>query len=660
MAFIWDTNPNRITPPPILPVPVGDGEMSYEAKEVANSVNVDPIYGVGTLLWNIATPDADGDSDGDFDIIYQLPSLNVKDIHVTHLEADNVTVYFNATINTANIGTVTINTANIVNATIANGLMGMNPTANLQIATKEYVDALAANSVPLGGNLQLLIQSAGDLLVGVSDNTAERLPIGTTDGMVLVAGGSGNTGVYWKERRIGGSGVGNGSFRGLSMGTSTRSFLEQNSTVEIISVDAITMDDRSIISTGWAGLTANIRSNIATSGVGFLDTGVVQDNTIYEVWAIRSSSNGAQGLLLHQAKDRKPDVNNHVLGGIYTTTRSVRYVSGFNSMNCINISQSFTPTKNGPLVGVEMMVTKTGTINGNCWITLEANNAQGNASGIPLATSRYKNANNLSNISMVASRTRFIFDTTANVVAGTPYHVVYHGDYPIAGSQTNEQGYTKVSGWTSGTASPGQGKNFNANTGGWAIANSAQVGDIPLGPCDFWLRTYVETNNTPIIMPTGYDQKCLLSYISTTLNRAGVSNTNIRRYTQFQRTMTMSWHEDWNLPLGIRPAEGGTFWSYSCPVICQDFFPPISPLIITLLSSAVGPTPLGAGNHDACGLLGPSASFNRDEEVDFVAYANNNSGLWMFTPIVVEEQTFQYRNLASVGFGALFCVAMEF
>ena len=140
MAFIWNPNPNP--PARVLPQAVPPGEISFEQGEVANSVNSDPIYGTGVLSWNASTthPNDSSDANGDYDIIYTLPTLNVKDIHVTHLEADNIFVRFTATINTANIGTATINTANIVNATIANGHMGVNPTANLQIATKEYVD----------------------------------------------------------------------------------------------------------------------------------------------------------------------------------------------------------------------------------------------------------------------------------------------------------------------------------------------------------------------------------------------------------------------------------------------------------------------------------------------------------------------------------------
>jgi len=537
MAFIWDTNPNRITPPPILPVPVGDGEMSYEAKEVANSVNVDPIYGVGTLLWNIATPDADGDSDGDFDIIYQLPSLNVKDIHVTHLEADNVTVYFNATINTANIGVATINTANIVNATIANGRMGVNPTANLQIATKEYVDALAANSIPLGGNLQLLIQAAGDLLVGVSDNTAARLPIGANNGGVLVADSSQTTGVRWTTRSVGPS----ATHRGLFIGTAFDE-IGRNTSVQIVNVDEIIMDDGLSVRTGWNGLTANILSNVATSGVGFLDTGVVLANTCYEVWAIRSSANGAQGLILHRTLDRLVDANSSKDVNGLTVTRKIRHEYGSSLISCVNLAQSFLSTKSGPLTGFECSIFRTGNPIGNAWVSIQSNTASGNPSGVYLARSRSINVQRISTVSGPASRIRFIFDTCANVVSGNSYWAVIEGDYPT--SHFPGENHIALFGVTSGVTSyvDGTAKNFLSNTNTWVVANAA--GFNPAGPPDLYFRTFVEANNTDLLMPTGYDQKCLLSYVFTDTNPTG-GTPRTREYRQRDHTMTMTYQYSW-------------------------------------------------------------------------------------------------------------------
>jgi len=662
MAFIWDTNPNRITPPPILPVPVGDGEMSYEAKEVANSVNVDPIYGVGTLLWNIATPDADGDSDGDFDIIYQLPSLNVKDIHVTHLEADNVTVYFNATINTANIGVATINTANIVNATIANGRMGVNPTANLQIATKEYVDALAANSIPLGGNLQLLIQAAGDLLVGVSDNTAERQPVGVSNGSLLLAGGTSNTGVYYSAGGIGGT----GTHRGLHIGSNMFGGSLMNTEVLLVSVEEIVMDDGTSVRTGWDGLTASISSNVETSGIGFLDTGVVAAQTSYEVWAVRSSSNGAQGLLLHRAPESRVDVS---FRAVIATDRRLNYSHTVGAITTINVSQSWLANSNGPLTGIDITLARTGAPIGNIWLTFETL-VNGNASGNVLATSRYFDTTRIgSPVPDVNEHTRmrFPFDTTANVVSGTNYAFVVHVDYP-RGNSVNPNYITvwgTSPGLTGSTTYPnGECKNFSANTNTWAMANASTGIFIPSGPQDLYFRTIVEKYNVDLLMPTGYDQKCLLSYCAVTNappagGTVGDGLTNgwgprIGPYWQYGRRITVCQHTEWQMNYngiygGGQPLEFQT--GTGCEAIELKWLVPPTPCFVTIMhySGVAGPAAVGVGRLDTTDMWSLSSSRTL-VEVDGQYQANTNFGIMTsIGPILVEFGTMMIRQPAGVG-----------
>lgn len=523
MPFVWTTNPNL---PPVTPAPViGPTEVSTEVGLVANTVNVSPIF--GQLSYNT--------NNIGYDVTYVLPTLNVKDLHVDHLESNNVHVNFNATINTANIGTASINTANILNATIANGRMGINPTSNLQIATKEYVDLLAANSVPLGGNLQLLIQAAGDLLVGVSDNTAERLPIGTNS-QVLTAGGVGNTGVHWS-----GPFGSTTSHKGLSIGTNWSGAFK-NTEVTITSVDEIVMDDGTRVSGGWSGLKANILSNVATSGVGYLDTGVVQPNTCYEVYAIRSSSNGAQGLLLHRAKDYSVDVH-YVPSG--TASRIINFNNGVGQSLCLNVAQRFVAHQSGPFVGIDLTIGRLGLPRGNVWVTLEDNLANNNASGIILATSRKLPANAMGDLVATPPRIRFPFDVTANVVQGNVYWAVIRTDYLQGNIQTNLNSL-RVYGDSSIPTLPyadGPAKFFNANTNGWALCNSAAAIDGQSGgsgPSNLYHRTFIEANNSAVTMPTGYDQKCLLSYCSTT------KRSTLREYHQRGYRMSMSFHYTWN------------------------------------------------------------------------------------------------------------------
>jgi hypothetical protein len=517
MAFVWTNNPNipEFIPPPVL----GPTEVSTEVHVVANTVNVSPL--LCTLSYNTHNIG--------YDVVCAYPTLNVRDLHVTHLNADNITVHFNTTINTAYIGIASINTANIINATIANGVMGVHPTSNLQIATKEYVDALAANSVPLGGNLQLLIVAAGDLLVGVSDNTAERLPVGTTEAQVLAVGVGGNTGVHW----VGPQGS-TTTHRGLVIGTHWETGLK-NTRIQLVTTDEIIMDDGERVSGGWTGLVADISSNVATSGPGYLDTGVVLPNTCYEVYAIRNSTTGDQALLLHRALDRNPDVHFPATTG---ASKNLFYSYGLNQSVSINVAQKFIANKSGPFTGIDLTLGRTGTPVGNVWVTLQDNSVTNNASGIVLATSRKFPAGRIGALVSDQVRARFPFDTTANVVAGNTYWAVVHADYTQGNSQTNLN-HLKIFGDSATAYALGAAKFFNANTNGWAMANSAAAVDGALGPSNFYFRTFIEANSTSVLMPTGYNQRCLLSYCSTNIR------TTLREYHQREYKMSMPFHYTW-------------------------------------------------------------------------------------------------------------------
>lgn len=643
MPFVWTTNPNL---PPVTPAPViGPTEVSTEVGLVANTVNVSPIF--GQLSYNT--------NNIGYDVTYVLPTLNVKDLHVDHLESNNVHVNFNATINTANIGAASINTANILTATIANGRMGTNPTSNLQIATKEYVDLLAANSVPLGGNLQLLIQAAGDLLVGVSDNTAERLPIGT-DSQVLATGGVGNTGVHWS-----GPFGSTTSHKGLSIGTNWSGAFK-NTEVTLISVDEIVMDDGTRVPSGWSGLKANIRSNVETSGVGYLDTGVVQPNTCYEVYAIRSSSNGAQGLLLHRAKDYSVDVH---YAPTASSPRSINFNNGLNQSVCLNVAQRFVAHQSGPFVGIDLVIGRQGFPRGNVWVTLEDNLANNNASGIILATSRKFPANIMGDLVSTPPRVRFPFDVSANVVQGNVYWAVIRTDYTQGNIQTNLHNL-KVYGDSSTPTIPyadGPAKFFNANTNGWALCNSAASVDGQsggLGPSNLYHRTFIEANSSAVTMPTGYDQKCLLSYCSTT------KTSTLREYHQRGYRMSMSFHYTWNyINRGGLQASQGTDLSTanntaagiqaSEAVNMGAFVPPVPCFVwIYHYSGLAGSAIVGGGGFNCLNL--PVQLF-RELDGGYTVL-NNGGSMNVFGPFLCE---FAATYTMSGGtFSNLYVAAIEF
>lgn len=633
MAFIWNNNPNYppVTPPEVL----GPNEVSTEVHVVANTVNVHGLV-AGTLSYNTANRG--------YDVIYELPALNVRVLHAQTLTALSATIN-TAFINTATINTATINTANISSATIANGTMGVHPVQNLQIATKEYVVTLVANSVPQGGNLQLLIVAAGDLIVGISDNTAERLAVGTNNGAVLISGGSGNTGLRWSTKAPGST----QTTRGLFIGTNQDEYLRNNQ-VQLVSVDEIVMDDGTRVSTGWEGLTASIVSNVAISGIGYLDTGVVSDNTCYEVWAIRSSGNGAQGLILHKALDRRVDAAIDTTAAV-ATVRKIRFEHGLGLLSCVNVAQSFIATKSGPLTSIDLKVARTGTPVGNCWITLE-NDAGGNASGIPLATSRYMNVSRiLSSVTTNRSRLRFVFDTTANVASGNTYWAVVQADYTTAHFGVNEN-YIELSGTASGISAYANGlaKNFLSNTNTWVVANSASFN--PAGPADLYFRTFVEANNTDVLMPTGYDQKCLLSYTFTDYL------SKLREYHQRNRKMSMAYFYPWAFVYaggtGVPTPGSGSdnpeavFTSVNIEAVSMNGYVPPVPCLVWFYVYGGAATPYFFGHLDSTDLGGSTVTPTMIESVGAILAngAGSGSGIQTHGPILVEQDAALMRILS--------------
>lgn len=625
MPFIWNTNPNL---PPVVPAPViGPTEVSSEVAVVANTVNVSGLV-IGTLSYNTSSVG--------YDVIYEIPSLNVRTLRAQTLTTAQATIN-TASINTATINTATINTANISTATISNGIMGVHPVQNLQIATKEYVDTLVANSVPLGGNLQLLIVAAGDLLVGVSDNTAERLPVGTNNRAVLAVGGSGNTGLRWTTRTPGST----QTTRGLFIGTNYDEFLRNNQ-VQLVSVDEIVMDDGTRVSSGWAGLTASITSNVATLGVGYLDTGTVSANTCYEVWAIRSSSNGAQGLILHKALDRRVEQSFDTTMTA-ATVRKIRFEHGATQISCVNVAQSFVAAKSGPLTSIDFKVARTGSPVGNCWITLE-DDVGGNASGIPLATSRYMNvARILPGVTTNRSRLRFVFDTTANVVSGNSYWAVVQADYITARAGVNEN-YIELSG--SAAVGPsayanGLAKNFLSNTNTWVVANSVSFN--PTGPQDLYFRTFVEANNTDLVMPTGYDQKCLLSYTFTDYA------TRLREYRQRGRKMSMTFNNPWAFVYAegtgfAIPGSGSdnpesVFTSVNIEAVSMNGYVPPVPCLATFHVVGGAATPYMFGQLSSMDMGGTAVGPIMFESVGALTAngAGSGGGIQTHGPVLVEQ-----------------------
>lgn len=518
MPFQWNDKPNP--PSTDLPVPVPPGEITYEQKLVANQVNAG-----GTLLYD--TPNVE------FDIIYQLPSANISVAYFTNATFNNMTL------NTANITAATINvaniqTANILSANILYGFVSNEPTSNLQIATKLYTDQAMAN-VPSGGSdLQNIIDAKGDLLVGIGPNTATRQPVGT-DGQILISDGTSNTGLRW-------IGI-EGQEQFFDITIQTHFEPELNTHVILLrSAGELIMNDGIRVS-GWFNKTANIE----ILGAGGLDQGVEESNTWYEVLAIRNSVNNATAIILHKAQQTALDQS------MVVTTDNPRLLRRATLTNT-KLSQGFMPEETGPLTSVELEVSKTGSPTGLIWVTLESNNV-GFPSGVTLATSRVMD---VSRLPTDKCRMRFLFDTNTSVSLGTTYHLIYEGDYVLS-----DANYTTLWGVTGNFYANGAANEFHTASNEWHPCTT-----VSSGPDDFFFKTFVK--NTPITavnMPTGYDERCLVSYVYND------ANGKFRPYAQKNHSMVMGTGPDWRAYTSITGlVEAVDLGPFLPPVPCSAQF----------------------------------------------------------------------------------------
>jgi len=429
-----------------------------------------------------------------------------------------------------------------------------------------------------------------------------------------------------------------------------RSGTSHNSQVQLVSVDEIVMDDGSRVSTGWNGLIADINA----SGAGGLDTGTVQPNTCYEVYTIRGSSSGNQALLLHRALDRRVDVHHPAA---MTFFRDLQAVEAANQANVVNIAQSFQATKSGPFTGIEFSIVKVGSPTGNVWVSLETDDGAGNTTGSILATSRVFDAIRFP--LTTAARMRFPFDITANVAAGNTYWVVIHADYiPALISPPNNLNYLRVGGDRSLAYANGAAKFFNAATQGWALANSTATLDLPGGPSNYYFRTFIEANNTSVVMPTGYDQKCLVSYCSTT------AVTSLRMYQQRDRTMSMPFHYTWGLAGASLGSVSGGYGANNSVILgttevinCGEFVPPIPIVLLTVyLNSGLSLTSLQSFGQLECTDL--SAQLAVDVVSGILQNVESTSTINTVGPIPVEHGAFMMNLGGSVN-GLIYVGSLE-
>jgi hypothetical protein len=234
-------------------------------------------------------------------------------------------------------------------------------------------------------------------------------------------------------------------------------------------------------------------------------------------------------------------------------------------------------------------------------------------------------------------RIRFVFDTTANVVSGNSYWGVFHVDYPQA--FVGNENHLSLGGATSDTYAGGTAKQFSANTNTWQSANSSSP-----TVSDFYIRTFVESFNTDLLMPTGYDQRCLLSYMITSGGTDPIVAEYHQRGTKIETNFHFSWDINYNGAFG-----GGSATDTQTGLIevldMRHYVPPVPCLVTFAVTNYTGDNRFtcvgGLASTDMGGLGATPVVIESSGQICSNIPA---SAQLLFGPIIVEHQSVLLRT----------------
>ncbi len=283
-------------------------------------------------------------------------------------------------------------------------------------------------------------------------------------------------------------------FQGLILGSDYR--WDSTKYVRISKLDYWVYNSAIIVDT-----LSNPTVDVTASGAGGVDTGSFSGDW-FEFYRIRKSSDGTLNTLLHKAKKWSVDQSQ-------TSSASSQPLRKVTSP-VTKVGQKFTPATTGYRDFVEVSFQRNASPSAaqNVWVTIEADSG-GSPSGTPLATSDYIAPGWLA--SAVEEKVRFVFRTPVSLTASTAYWIVIQGDY--TSSDTN---YIDVRYNASGSNT----KTYNGSA--WSTLSTATI----------YYKDYVRVESA-IVLPSGYDQYTLLSYI------LGESSTTVRPFQQFNKNVFM-------------------------------------------------------------------------------------------------------------------------
>ena len=373
-----------------------------------------------------------------------------------------------------------------------------------KIITVKKTDS-SANAVTLDGNASETLDGATTLTLSAQYDSATLVCNGTNwikasaigAGAIAVSGMAANDDIYASSatQLKAGARQLRQTFRGLTLRTHPDADVAA-SKVWLDHADEIVMHDGTRVA-DWDDLAADITA----SGAGGLDTGSEGASRWYEIHAIRKSSDGTKGLLLHRAKSYDLDQSQ-------TTGRD--FDAGLNTTSSVEKrAQTFTPTITGVMPFVDLNIIKVLAPTGYLTVALYATSG-GVPTGAALATA---DKLDVSLVSTSAQWVRFVFRTPATLTASTVYAIVASVSYAT--------GNTNYIAWCSDSTSPAYAGGSIANYNGTTWSADATV--------DTLFRAYVTQNDTAVTMPSGYDQRCLVGYVYNN------SSSNFRKFRQQDR-----------------------------------------------------------------------------------------------------------------------------
>lgn len=279
-----------------------------------------------------------------------------------------------------------------------------------------------------------------------------------------------------------------------------------NSKIVLNHADEVVMND-GIRVQDWNALEVDT----ALGGAGGIDSGAKVNSTWYEIHAIRKSTDGTKGLLLHRAKD-------YFLDESQLTTTSTTSLRDTNNTN--RRAQGFQVDNAGPLEFIDVALARVGSPTGYVWLEIQSSSA-GLPSNTVLATSDKVDVSRLG--TSTTAFMRFVFSRSPfTPVAATQYHFVINSDIATSGVNYLSLGSVAVDTYlTRGSLS-----SYSTISSLWTATST-----VDLAFRIYTTRVYDGSTagvTYGVTMPAGYDQRAMLgfAYVKSSGNLMGFVQIN--------------------------------------------------------------------------------------------------------------------------------------